>query len=239
MTAFPWGALVGAAGSLVGDLFQGNANEKAAKQANAIAKKNMEMQEGMNKKNLMFALMQNKNKVQWTVADAKKAGIHPLAALGSPVSGSWAQWQGQAPQMEYTAQASNTGSAVGNALGKFGQAMQEFQIASAATEFERQRIQLEKERLELLGAATSRSAIMRAEEAGPTRFAGMDFEKSGAFDDAQKLQDRWGEWAEWVFGPFIFAGDAGKTAVGSAAAQVEKYQEEVQRRMRERGYEPY
>lgn len=47
----------------------------------------------------------NRNKIQWTVEDAKKAGVSPLAALGSPSSGAWATPAGQ----------SNFGSAVADA----------------------------------------------------------------------------------------------------------------------------
>lgn len=69
-----FGSVVSGLGSLVGSIFSGNSSEKNAKAQ-------MQMQRE-------FA----QNGIQWRVADAKKAGIHPLYAIGanttsySPVS---------------------------------------------------------------------------------------------------------------------------------------------------------
>lgn len=59
------GAIIGAGANLLGGILGGNSQEKAAKQNAALQKE--------------FA----QNGIQWKVEDAKKAGIHPLAALGA------------------------------------------------------------------------------------------------------------------------------------------------------------
>lgn len=68
--AFDLGALAGAAISTIGNLFGGSSASKATEAANRA---NIAMQ-------MAFA----KNAIQWKTEDAKKAGIHPIYALGAP-----------------------------------------------------------------------------------------------------------------------------------------------------------
>ena len=76
-------------GKVVGGVVNGvtgilgiNSQKDANSQANALAREQLEYQKEL-----------HKNQIQWKVEDAKKAGLHPLAALGvspssfSPVSG--------------------------------------------------------------------------------------------------------------------------------------------------------
>lgn len=65
-------ALIGAVASLAGGLLSNKANEKANKQAEANALRQEQLQKE-------FA----QSGIQWKVADAQKAGIHPLYALGA------------------------------------------------------------------------------------------------------------------------------------------------------------
>jgi len=62
------GALIGAGANILGGILGSNSQEKAAKQNAALQRE--------------FA----QNGIQWKVEDAKKAGIHPLAALGAQTS---------------------------------------------------------------------------------------------------------------------------------------------------------
>lgn len=64
-----WGALIGAAGALLGGRQNNNAAAKATREANRA--------------NLHLA----KNSVRYRVEDARAAGINPLAALGAPTMG--------------------------------------------------------------------------------------------------------------------------------------------------------
>lgn len=81
--AFPWGSVIGAAGGIASSLFGSSSQEKANQQNLQLAREQLAYQKEL-----------AHNQVQWRVEDAKKAGLHPLAALGvspmsySPVSGS-------------------------------------------------------------------------------------------------------------------------------------------------------
>lgn len=66
---------ISAAGGIAGSIFGGKAQKKAAKKANKIAKQQLKYQK-----------YYDANRVAITVADAKRAGIHPLAALGANIS---------------------------------------------------------------------------------------------------------------------------------------------------------
>lgn len=80
---FPWGSVIGAVGGIASSLFGSSSQEKANKQNLQLAREQLAYQKEL-----------AHNQVQWRVEDAKKAGLHPLAALGvspmsySPVSGS-------------------------------------------------------------------------------------------------------------------------------------------------------
>lgn len=75
------GSILGAAGGVVGSLLGANSNDRANDANMAFAREQLEYQKEL-----------AKNQIQWKVEDAKKAGLHPMAALGlssmsySPVS---------------------------------------------------------------------------------------------------------------------------------------------------------
>lgn len=73
---FPLGALIGAAGSLGAGFFGASAAKSGAKKA---AKSQLKA----SMKNLKYQKMFARQGIQWRVRDARKAGIHPLAALGA------------------------------------------------------------------------------------------------------------------------------------------------------------
>lgn len=66
------GDFVGGVGGLAASIYNGNENRKA--------------QEKINQQNYNTSKEFAQNSIQWKVADAKKAGIHPLAALGTNAS---------------------------------------------------------------------------------------------------------------------------------------------------------
>jgi hypothetical protein len=73
---FPWGSVIGAAGGIASSLFGSSSQKKANKQALQLAREQLAYQKEL-----------AHNQVQWRVEDTKKAGLHPLAALGvSPMS---------------------------------------------------------------------------------------------------------------------------------------------------------
>ena len=67
-----WDSLASAGGSLFGSILGYSA-----------AKSGQSLQRDINRENLQNAREFAQNSIQWKVADAKKAGIHPLAALGT------------------------------------------------------------------------------------------------------------------------------------------------------------
>lgn len=77
------GALVGAAGSLLGGLFGQSAAESGARAAIKGAKINAKAALKAGRMNLRYQKMFARSGIQWRAKDAKKAGIHPLAALGA------------------------------------------------------------------------------------------------------------------------------------------------------------
>lgn len=69
------GNLISAGASLLGGLFGSNSADKAR-----------ESQEAMNAQNIALQREFAQNGIQWKVEDAKKAGIHPIYALGGSTS---------------------------------------------------------------------------------------------------------------------------------------------------------
>lgn len=70
------GALIGAAGSLLGGILGNKSRDDAAEKNIAYQRENAARQEALQRE---FA----QSGIQWKVEDARKAGIHPLYALGA------------------------------------------------------------------------------------------------------------------------------------------------------------
>lgn len=67
-----WGQIIGAGIGAIGKLFGGSSDRKAAAKAQ--------------KQQMAWDRHVLQNQIQWRVEDAKKAGIHPLAALGAQIA---------------------------------------------------------------------------------------------------------------------------------------------------------
>lgn len=180
--------ILGAAGSVVSSLFGSSAAEKANK-------KQIQAQQQAN----AYQQKYNKNKIQWLVEDARKAGIHPLAALGSSVAGSFAT-----PVAAY---GSNTPGGVGDAIGagmqELGRTMPMPQDPLA--------VQLQKAQIANVNASTAnmlaeaRSRTQLASErngaiSGPAHELGVFDFKAKTPGAAQRAQDDFGDIWEQVFG---------------------------------------
>jgi len=137
-----------------------------------------------------------KNSIQWRVADAKAAGIHPLAALGAQTQAPLAQ-----PVM---------GDAVGAGVAK---AFENKEGADLANDLLRSQIRNTDAQTDAT-IAQSRSLIADARRAGQslsTRQLDPQRERLGfggagnarvdpRLSDAQTIQDRYGDVAESVYG---------------------------------------
>jgi len=143
------GAIVGAGASIASSLLGKSAADKANENANQIAQQNIALQKE-------FA----QSGIQWKVADAQKAGIHPLYALGAnthsfaPVSvGS------SVPSFDGIAQAGQQiGRAIDATRDKAGQQQAALQTAFAAAQVEGQQLDNQIKRAQL----ASRLATVRS-----------------------------------------------------------------------------
>lgn len=131
MAAFPAGALISAGASLIGGAFGRKSRSDEVK----------------------FQRQQAKNKISWTVEDAKRAGIHPLAALGSPAAGSFAAPVGGSPM----------GDAVGDAGAAIGRAISPMMRERHAAEMSVLRSEAARNTAE--AEAVSRTAIQKVRRA--------------------------------------------------------------------------
>lgn len=210
------GPLIGAAASIAGGLL-GN---KSQKEANRAAEAQALRQEALQRE---FA----QSGIQWKVEDAKKAGIHPLYALGaqttsySPVSAGGGasdfSWLGDAGQnIGRAIQSQQSGSDKVAAL----------QLTAANLQNEGLKLDNELKRTQLFSAA--RLAGQPGGSAGiPSLFGtddgtpplmhsarepqyttnlrafGKDIQPSPKASDAQSYEDRYGEMSDYVFGPYI------------------------------------
>lgn len=123
-------ALISAGANLFSNLFNSSKQDEKNKQEAALAQQNIQLQKD-------FA----QQGIQWKVADAKAAGLHPLAALGantasfSPVSVG-----GAAPSMDF--------SSMGQDLSRAAKAMSNAEQRAAVDEEHSRKLQLEKAGLE-------------------------------------------------------------------------------------------
>lgn len=189
MAGFPWGSLISTAGSFISGLGgESSADRNAA--ARVASRKDYQRQQEI-----------LKSQVQWRVEDARKAGIHPLAALGLPAAGG----VGSSSNV-FGGSDSGVGDAVGAGLQTLGSAISGREAAANARELSA----LQKEQLRAnidLTRARSRTLIKegRANAIGGTTGAAMfdiggDKYMPGTKTSAQQAED-WG----WEFGGAIQA----------------------------------
>lgn len=129
-----------------------------------------------------------KNPIRDVVRDAKSAGIHPLAALGSNLSGAYG-----------SPVSSAAGSAVGAGLDRFAASLanQKSQAELDALKSASDHSRAEAE----LARARSRSIIQGAQNGGRApasmgaqlRMAGLDVERNPNWSDTQAVEDRYGD----------------------------------------------
>lgn len=194
--AFPFAAAITAGGSLLSGLLgDSSAKKQNQQQVRAIEKANAQ------------ARSWDKKKVQTLVEDARKAGIHPMAALGSPVAGGFAT-----PQAAYGGQP-RSGSAIGDAMESFGQTLSATPSTSPLQDqlTKAQIANVHASTANLLSEATSRSQIANARLGGQSLSTGSMFDnmpsKVGAIKvhpyergAAQRAQDNYGDIWEQLFG---------------------------------------
>lgn len=158
---------------------------------------------------LDFAKKAAKNQIQWKVADARKAGVHPLYALGAP---------------SFSPSVSSVGSSLASDISSMGQDISRAMDTSLSSGERQTAYQESAERLNLqrLGLENEllASQIKKINQAGhppsvtgdrdKILIAGQQVIKNPGWSDAQVITDRYGEPAEWVYSPFVAAADAAR-----------------------------
>lgn len=145
---FPWGAAIGAAGSVIGSILDSNAAADQAKLQKQFAKR----------------------AIRWRVADARAAGIHPLAALGH-VGPSYSPVQ------------STVGAGIAEGARQLGEGLSSDPATASA-------IEVNKAQAELLKAQTNKIALeMRASAQGATTGATDTAPPAAMANPMQMLRD--------------------------------------------------
>lgn len=220
------GGLLGGLIGGIGSWLTGDANRDAAQQANreqiaAIERANQ------------LAFERENTRIQRLVRDANKAGIHPLAALGSPVVSGFAT-----PQAAYGG-APISGDGVGDALQSIGAAFPQ----SDGT-MEKLQQQLLTAQIRNVDASTAnmlseaQSRTITANNRTPYTLFGQQIEPSPYMSDAQTLANRHGEAVDWMSWILTVPADVIHNAPdlsASARAWIMEQRANVQEQMRARG----
>lgn len=195
--AFPIGAAIGAGASILGGVL-GSRNASADRRAQMrINQQNIDFQKDTNRQNRKLQMKTNKRQIQWLVSDARKAGINPLAALGSSAAGNIGAPTMVAPELGGLP---SSGNAIGDGIARgaavMGQGIDQW--------LARENVALQNEAISL---ANARSRTMmsqaRADEnnAPVLKAFGLDIQRDASkFSSAQALTDEYGEGADFVGG---------------------------------------
>lgn len=175
------------------------------------------------------------NQLQRLVADAKKSGISPLAALGSNVAG---QYGSPVGAVDY----GSAGAALGNAAGAIAGRKQSKAATALATENASLQNDLLRAQIEAIKTDTIRSARSRsiaATEANVNAPAAMDALKVAGhpitqhtgWSNTQDMEDRYGELVSLPYGVGVLAADLYRT---TPAHEITAKQLSNQKKLRER-----
>lgn len=172
----------------------------------------------------------NRNKIQWTVEDAKKAGIHPLAALGSPVAGSFASPVANTALGDAVADGA---ASLGRSFSKSGSL--EIENAQLTNERLRAEIELTRAQSRTLTARTMNElrgvdvAGNKLETPGGLAVGGRVLQTNPNFSDAQRWQDRGGDIVENVMGLAAMMADIYQTMKPSVQARSDNFERRRER----------
>lgn len=205
-------ALISAGASLLGGLFGKSASDEAAAKNAALQKE--------------FA----QNSLQWKAEDARKAGIHPLYAMGASGYSASPSYVGDTSLPSAMASAGQDISRAIDAtrdpasrVGAFTKTMQDLQLTRMGLENELLASQIAKVRqaghppgIPSLDGVTPPGA------ATATKMGGLTVQPDTGWSDAQDIQNRYGEPAEWLYFPFVAGADAIRNIAPSIRASIER-----------------
>lgn len=209
------GSLISAGASLIGGLF-GNQQKKEGQE------REIELQKE-------FA----QNGLRWKVEDAQRAGIHPLAALGS--SGA---------QYSPVGLGDNDSAAIGSSVGQdlsgainatrtaperataIGQKMEALGLERAGLENELLRAQIldiTRPRVPPFPMADGGYNMPGQPASGVTKVAGVPVKHNPGWSDAQDVEDRYGDLVQMVYGAGVLGADGLKHIIDGLPAARDTY----------------
>ena len=112
------------------------------------------------------------NSMQWRVNDARKAGLHPLAALGQ-MGSSYTPTSVYDSGADVGSAVANAGTAIGNAMGQIGMLKAEAELESARLDNQLKMVDLQNKSNELI-AGQNAKALSELEQAKQTYVAERD-----------------------------------------------------------------
>lgn len=184
-------ALISAGASLLGGLL----GRKSQADANA---QNIQLQKD-------FA----QQGIQWKVEDARKAGIHPLYALGAQtasfapnVVGDTSLPTALANAGQDISRAVDASRTSGDRLAAYDQTVRELQLTRLGLENDLLASQIAK-----INQAGHPPGLPASVGGDPLVFGGVEVPPNPNWSDAQAVQNRYGEPSEYVYAPFVAAGD--------------------------------
>lgn len=210
------GSLISAGASLIGGLF-GNQQKKEGQE------REIELQKE-------FA----QNGLRWKVEDAQRAGIHPLAALGS--SGA---------QYSPVGLGDNDSAAIGSSIGQdlsgainatrtaperataLGSKMEALGLERAGLENELLRAQIldiTRPRVPPFPMADGAYNMPGQPASGVTKVAGVPVKHDSGWSDAQDVEDRYGDLVQMVYGAGVLGADGLKHIVDGLPAARKVYE---------------
>lgn len=189
------GPLIKGAASLIGGLFGKSSQEKA------------------NEQNIRLQKQFAQEGIQWKVADAVKAGVHPLYALGAQTTAFQPTVVGDTALPNAL---QNMGQDIGRAFGAVQSSERKTAGVLSALAVERAGLEndLLRSQIRALSAPGTGPAVIAGNNANPLVAAGAELARHPDWSDAQDFTNRYGELADFLFGPPILAKDMAASMPG-------------------------
>lgn len=152
-----------------------------------------------------------KNAIQWKTADALKAGVHPLYALGAPTTSYSPVSVGGGGYSDVSSMGQDIGRAVGAGIPREGQLSA---FDSAVQELTLKKFGLENELLASQIARMNQDTLSKPAIPSVTLPSGAGRVVPGQSSKAQVVQDEYGDIVENGYGLWRLLNDLGKGMVG-------------------------
>lgn len=221
------GAALSAGANLIGGMIN-SSNVRDANRANAeAAQRNIKLQK-------TFA----QEGIQWKVEDARKAGIHPLYALGAQTNSFSPVSVGQVADTSLGSAIASSGQDLSRAINAtrtapqreaaISKTMQDLQLTNMGLQNELVAAQIAKLKSSInppMPTLGSDGVLPegKLDDVTPLVAAGQKIQQNRGWSDGQTFEDRWGEWGGGAAGLAVLAADLLKHSAHMRAALQRKY----------------